>query len=313
MIIMFIETIKKSYGALKVECKYFEDKRYYLYGFKLDEKEWDYDKGELLLVTDELDEIKKVTKHIFTLFTEVVHCRECFRLKNVDNLKKEGQNYWGVHVWDGLPDIAIVTLQNQLLTYFPDFGWSNVRGLKKEKPFIFFNVCVDCMDEEEYNSSKEIASYRSKIKTLSHQLAAELIMKTKKEEDLEKYIADHLDLVEPGMTLIETQKGTGSGYIDILAKDINDKLCVFELKVVDNDQKIVWQAAHYQNAFDEPVRVITIAPNYTPNILKALKNIKNTEIKIYNYDKNGLIQIRDLISKENLLEGKINEIENEVG
>lgn len=55
----------------------------------------------------------------------------------------------------------------------------------------------------------------------------------------------------------------------------------------------MWQSAFYQSAFNEDIRVITIAPGYSSNIVKALNNVKNIELKVYGLNEKGHLQITD--------------------
>ncbi len=293
---MCIEIMKKIYGALKIEYRHYEGERYFVYGFKYDEKEWKFQSGELLLVTKVIKEIRELKKHFITILSGDVFCEECFKQKKMDQLKNTTK-YWGRSVWDGLPNTVLKELQNQLLVSIPEFSWSNVVGLDYDEPFVFFGVCTSCLDKNEYNNSELFKEYNKKIDLLSHQFAAETIINGN-EDIFEKYIADHVELIESGMSLIESQKKINGGIIDLLARDKDNKLCVIELKVTNDDKNIVWQAAYYQSAFHEDVRVITIAPNYSANIKDALENVPNTELKTYKLDQSGLLQINDLIEKE---------------
>lgn len=118
------------------------------------------------------------------------------------------------------------------------------------------------------------------------------IDKKSKEKELERYIVNNLNLIESGMRLIQNQYPVEDGFIDILTRDKNGKLCIIELKVVKNDERIVHQCVYYPTQFDEEVRVITIAPDYSKKIYSALKSLNYVEIKQYKI-KNGKVIITD--------------------
>jgi hypothetical protein len=73
------------------------------------------------------------------------------------------------------------------------------------------------------------------------------------EQDLQRYLAENLDCVEPGLTLYEEDgvKGlefdAGGRRIDILARDRQGDLVVIELKVSKGYDRVVGQLLRYVN------------------------------------------------------------------
>ncbi|MFK4480918.1 endonuclease NucS domain-containing protein [Bacillus sp. RC206] len=104
------------------------------------------------------------------------------------------------------------------------------------------------------------------------------------------------------MSFIERQYRVENGIIDIIAKDKNGTKCIIELKMVEDDKSLVWQSAYYPSCFNEDVRMITIAPNYSNRIYNALKNINNVEMKVFDKNSNGKFDIKDFDSGESVLE-----------
>ncbi|MGR6898701.1 hypothetical protein [Rummeliibacillus sp. BSL5] len=51
------ETFKKTFGAIKIDYKYEEGQRYFIYGFRNDENFWDFENGELVYVTEDYNYI----------------------------------------------------------------------------------------------------------------------------------------------------------------------------------------------------------------------------------------------------------------
>ena len=105
------------------------------------------------------------------------------------------------------------------------------------------------------------------------------------ENDLEKYIYRHLNLIEEGLKPIQRQLIIEEGRIDILAKDKNGEYVILELKIAD-DKQLIWQVMYYPYAINpiiktDKVRIITICPFYPKHILEPLKRIDMVEIIQY--------------------------------
>ncbi len=109
------------------------------------------------------------------------------------------------------------------------------------------------------------------------------------ERELEEYLINHIESIETGMIFIDNQvphidsNGDKRGSIDILAKDINNKTCLIELKVVDNDTKLIYQCTAYPSNYKD-CRMIIIAPGYSNTILTELNKLKYVEKYIYSID-----------------------------
>jgi DNA-binding MarR family transcriptional regulator/Holliday junction resolvase-like predicted endonuclease len=110
-----------------------------------------------------------------------------------------------------------------------------------------------------------------------------------KESLLQDYLKNNLHLIEDGLTLIDTEFKLKDGRIDILARDIRNTICIIELKVVHDDEKLVFQSVYYPTQFNEKVRMITIAPMYADKIYTSLKSLQYVEIKQYELKDNELI------------------------
>jgi DNA-binding MarR family transcriptional regulator len=122
-----------------------------------------------------------------------------------------------------------------------------------------------------------------------------------RESDLEKVIIKDLSIIEDGMTLVKNQYWVPGGRIDILARDKNNKLCIIELKIKEDDERIVAQCIYYPTQFYEDVRVITITPSYTSMLETALKKI-GVELKVYKYLNNKLMIFKN---KNNFMQMKL--------
>ena len=102
------------------------------------------------------------------------------------------------------------------------------------------------------------------------------------ENQLEHYLINNLHLIENGMICISNQYEVPHGRIDILAKDKNGTLCIIELKIEEDDKRLIYQCAYYPTQFNEKVRMITIAPDYSKRIIDGLSSLEYVEK--YKYD-----------------------------
>lgn len=227
----YLEEFQKVFGAVKVDYRHDEGKRYYVYGFKHEEEEWDFDKGELLYVTEDEKKIETIKNHIFTLNQNDLFCINCFKKKKIKQLKDKGVKYWGWNVWKGITTNQLIVLQNRILTKIKDFRWRNVKSLTEtEDRTIYYGLCSTyCMTEETCEEFEKYNEYGDLIEDYEQQLAAEYVMNGN-ERDLEHYLVDHIEVIEEGMTFLKRQKSVGGGIIDILAKDSRGNTCVIELK-----------------------------------------------------------------------------------
>jgi hypothetical protein len=65
------------------------------------------------------------------------------------------------------------------------------------------------------------------------------------ERDLEDHLVAHLDLLEPGLTLITRQATTDVGRVDILARSVKGDTVIIELKVGEARDSAIGQVARY--------------------------------------------------------------------
>lgn len=148
-----------------------------------------------------------------------------------------------------------------------------------------------------YNSNVLTESVESVERVIS-----KYVVNNSDEKILGKYLSHNLNLIEEGMQLLETQYRIPYGIIDILAKDVNSKLCIIELKTNKNDKAMIWQAAYYQSEFNNnDVRVIVISPDFSKRIASSLGSIKNTELKIYKLNNECLLEVLDFLDKNNVI------------
>lgn len=106
------------------------------------------------------------------------------------------------------------------------------------------------------------------------------------EAHLEEYLRHHLEVIEPGLTLLGNQWEIEGGRIDLLCKDREGNHVIVELKVNGDDKTLVWQSIYYPLSYrkQQPqakVRMILLTPDYPEYILLALQTIPNLELKKY--------------------------------
>lgn len=115
------------------------------------------------------------------------------------------------------------------------------------------------------------------------------------EKDLQRYLADNLGIIEPGLTLFQDEEITGFEYpagggrrIDILAKDRSGGFVVLELKVEKGYDRVVGQLLRYVNwvrkELSEPgqrVRGIIICRTMSEDLILACAGIKDVELFEY--------------------------------
>ncbi|MFZ2656632.1 MAG: endonuclease NucS domain-containing protein [Victivallales bacterium] len=115
------------------------------------------------------------------------------------------------------------------------------------------------------------------------------------EEDLKKYLAKNLHMIEPGLKLYEEddisglEYNAGGRYIDILAVDSSNNYVVIELKVSRGYDRVVGQILRYVNWVKgnladskQKVRGIIIGRKITEDLVLASKNLN--EISLFEYE-----------------------------
>ena len=115
-------------------------------------------------------------------------------------------------------------------------------------------------------------------------------LRFRNENELEQILLADLEVIEQGLIFIDNQVPIGSGFIDILARDIDGTLVILEVKL-DEDDRMLQQALEYydfvlQNlerfaqaypnagivALAEP-RVILVAGSYSTRLVASAKFI----------------------------------------
>ncbi len=116
------------------------------------------------------------------------------------------------------------------------------------------------------------------------------------EEDLRNYLAEHLHLIEPGLTLYkDEQEGligieypVGGRYIDILAVSAHGDFVVVELKVSRGHERVVGQLMRYMGWVrlnlakgSQKVRGVIVARRISEDLKIACSELKHAELLEY--------------------------------
>ncbi len=114
------------------------------------------------------------------------------------------------------------------------------------------------------------------------------------ERDLQRYLAENLGCIEPGLRLYEDDGISGLEYdaggrrIDILATDKNGGFVVLELKVSRGYDRVVGQILRYMNWVrkeladpGQPVRGIIVCRSISEDLCLACASIKDVELFEY--------------------------------
>ncbi len=65
------------------------------------------------------------------------------------------------------------------------------------------------------------------------------------ERDLEDQILNHLEVLEPGLTLVSRQESSDVGRVDLLARDSDGRMVIIELKAGEAKDSSIGQIARY--------------------------------------------------------------------
>jgi len=113
------------------------------------------------------------------------------------------------------------------------------------------------------------------------------------ERDLQNYLAKNLEILEPGLSLFEDERGQGleypidGGRIDLLAIDDDGRLVVIELKLSKGRSRAIGQLLYYMGWIDknlnhvEPCRGILVAKDIGEDVMTAVGRTNGIELFQY--------------------------------
>lgn len=105
------------------------------------------------------------------------------------------------------------------------------------------------------------------------------------ERDLEEQILNHLDVLEPGLTLVSRQEASDVGRLDLLAMDKHGNSVIIELKAGEAKDSSIGQIARYMGWYGEkngtPPRAILVASGFSLPVRWAAKAIPGLKLVTY--------------------------------
>lgn len=105
------------------------------------------------------------------------------------------------------------------------------------------------------------------------------------ERDLEDQIISHLDVLEPGLTLLSRQVSSDVGRLDLLANDRDGRTVIIELKAGEAKDSSIGQIARYIGWYADvegkPPRAILVASGFSEPVRWAAKAIPGLKLVIY--------------------------------
>lgn len=102
------------------------------------------------------------------------------------------------------------------------------------------------------------------------------------EKDIENFIYRNHKQFFPNTKIMGKQKELGGGYIADIVLSSEDTDYILEIKN-KKDDRLYWQVTNYYNIYKEKtnknVKVITIAPDYSSEMIQSLKSLRYVDVK----------------------------------
>jgi Holliday junction resolvase-like predicted endonuclease len=237
---------------------------------------------QFLTKTDSEELIGFLEHHGLGYRTYEAHCVECL---NERIINRGVESFYAKGLFD---ESKFLLFKERLKETFPFSPiHCNLHGNSKIKVF------VPCCSEHK----APLESLKAEIDKIAFEVlnkSIQIDISSMSELDLEDALVHNIHLIEKGMTLVQRQYAVDGGRLDLLTRDKDGILCIIELKVKGDDERLVFQSMYYPTQFNEPVRMITIAPYYAPKISTSLDSLPNkVEKKIYVTTSKGRIIIKD--------------------
>lgn len=128
----------------------------------------------------------------------------------------------------------------------------------------------------------EFLNQRTEMGKESHEACFSFIS----EDQLESFLIENIDELEPGLTLVERQYKIGANIIDLLCVDKDRNYVVVEIKNRKTSDQVVGQMLRYMECVKElnnveTVRGIIVTPEYEKNLEYAISNLNDVSVKYF--------------------------------
>jgi len=124
----------------------------------------------------------------------------------------------------------------------------------------------------------DVQKFKEDLKKIAEAVKSQdMIIGVTGEDEIHKYLINHLDELEEGLTFKQSEYGVSVGSIDIVAEDKRGLPVVLEVKVKADDSAI-GQLLGYLQAYEEEinagnVRGLIVAESFTERCKKAAKRV----------------------------------------
>ena len=189
---------------------------------------------------------------------------ESFVTKNIENANRRASKINGIYK-KYYYDQYVLKQLNDFYNISPKFP--DLMGLFSPTKDSYFS-------QRNYESVCDAYLHAMLFDTNNHELVLE--------KDIEEYLYRHPDLLVPNSISVGRQQNIAAGYIaDIILRDENYDYIV-EVKN-KKDDRLYWQAVNYFNVYplkdNRLVKVITVAPEYSSEMLSSLKELNFVDVK----------------------------------
>lgn len=143
--------------------------------------------------------------------------------------------------------------------------------------FIVIPPGIESIKEEYYSGRNLESVYKSHVHSM---LFNSNNNDLKLEKDIESYLYKNIKKVFPNKKILSRQKNIGNGCIVDMILEDEDFEYILELKN-KKDDRLYWQVIKYYNYYKmnrKPVKVISLAPEYSEEMLTSLKELDYLDI-----------------------------------
>ncbi len=228
-----------------------------------------------------------------------------FKLHNQDlakqlwktNIYSEHEETWEyIYLLKDLTEISVPTKEfNDLIGYAENYIPQGFTPISQERvdyindKFLSIDGFLNSLEEGKWIEKSEKFSPEIKKEIIKEKISKSTLKTNILEENLENFLADRIEQIEPGLKLKGRQVDTGIvGRLDLLCEDKEGNLVVIELKKMKAGTSIIDQISRYMGwakekmARDEQkVRGIIIVGKKDTYLEYSAKVIPNIQVKVF--------------------------------